>query len=251
MADRPRLNEDVQLLVAADVLERFLWVGYGPDVAEAVNALQGSALIPADLLAHYPVVLPRPRAGRERDEAGETRTLAALTSQAIQFVDRVAGDPDAIFRAAFSNIYSFARDNLSAQQGWFANNEFTGARLSALGRIALRWTVEDEATGDVSVRFLARALVLNCESVVGVLRALPTSWRRLAHTSRAAWAEGTVGSRDVRFFAGADGTGELTIRGESVENALVSMDEVTTALDQVAVPIQSIGATLSGILQRY
>jgi hypothetical protein len=235
--------------VAADVLERFLWVGYAPDVAEAVSALEGSPLIATGVFEPYPEVLAQPRR-REPQDIGEARTLGALTSQAIQFVDRVAQDPDAIFRAAFRTVYSFARDNLSAKQGWFSNGEFTEARLSALGRIALRWTVEDE-TGDVSVRLLARALQLNCESVFGELRRLPILWRRLAYTSRAVWAEGTVGSRDLRFFAGFGGTAELTVRAESVRDALVSVDEVTSSLDRAAEPIQSIGAALSAILQRF
>lgn len=252
MSTNPPIEEGARWLVATDILERFLWVAYGPDVRQVVSAIEESPAIRRTPLERpIPIATPwlRPRLDEE-DDRGAIRGLAVSVSRALEFVDRVAADPDIVFEAAYGTLHAFAKLNLQAEHGWFADSDVTRALLSPATHVALRWTVVDEDDGDVSVRFLARSLDLNCESVLGALAGMNVEWRRSQNTAQAVWAEGTVGSRDVRFFAAADGTAELALRGGSLADALATVDQLAGALDQVTERVESIETLVSGMLQR-
>lgn len=253
MASRHPTREGLRLVVAADLLERFLWVAYRPYVAAAIDAIDRNAEVTAALAAPLlPVGPPVPLGfGRERkEEEIEARGLAALVSHAFDFVDRVSDNPDVVFRAVFQNLYDFARQNLLIDNGWFDDSNVTGSRQSETGQVAYRWMVEDEDSGNITARFLGRSLLFNCEAVLGSVRQLDVSWRRGASTTQAAWAEGASGPRDVRFVAAADGTAELTIRGDSVPASLQIVEAFAAALDRVSVRIESMDSLVSTALTR-
>jgi hypothetical protein len=252
-AKRPSA-EGLRLLAASDLLERFLWVGSRPDVEAALDSIDRSdvgrvAAAAAPPLPLEPFLRP-PRVEEGGAEELEARGLSRVISRAFEFVDRVSDDPDVVFRAVFQNLYGFARENLTSEHSWFDNSNVTGSRQSEARHLAYRWIVEDEASGNIAARFLARSLVFDCEKVYSGLRRLDVAWRRSGRTKQAVWAEGASGARDIRFFASADGTAELAVRGGSVSDALQTVETFAAALDAESMPIESMDSVLASILSR-
>lgn len=210
----------------------------------------GSAALAAPSLPIEPFLAPRRVQEQADEEAEGARGLSRFVARAFEFIDRVSGDPDVVFRAVFRNLYGFARENLANERGWFDDSDVTGSRRSATGHISYRWFVEDDAAGSIAARFLARSLSFDCDKVLGSVRELDVAWRRIASTQQAVWAEGATGARDVRFFASADGTAELAIRGGSVAEGLQIVEAFAAALDRVATPIESMDSLLSSVLSQ-
>jgi hypothetical protein len=134
LGSRPPSEQAIQLLLAVDVLERLIWVGYGPDVADAVNALESSQVTATTYFELRPVTLPPPgRQQRTAEEVSEVRTLGALAAQEMKFIESVASDPDVLFRAVFRNLYGFARGNLRSDRGGLRTASLRGHEYQIAG----------------------------------------------------------------------------------------------------------------------
>jgi hypothetical protein len=249
LSRRPPAEETAALARATDVLNRVLWVGYRPDVAEAVAALEASALY-----ARFDIGSARPRRIRHGVDAAQDiaqpRSLRALADKNIEFLRAVADNPDQLFVSAFQSVYQFALANLESNEGWFTDNDFTQAFVSEHKGVSVRMTTEDEEIGDVSARVLSRSLVFDCHAVRAALADSSVAWRRIGSSDYSMWAEGVSETQDVRVFAAAQGTSEVVVRGKLAAASAETIRRVAATLEHTVEPVESMTTVFEAAFPR-
>jgi hypothetical protein len=247
-------HREAQLLEAGRILQRFVRVGYAPDVAACVRAIE------AELGSNVMHVLaesqapdrdaaqgddgPEEDGEDDEDEAGRSGEGSSAQKRAryrAMTVHWTLHKGRGMVAMPLSDLLRFARDNLlplgdlPAPGGFFSDNEWSQA-VSRVGS-SHRWF--SHGTGVLRAVSLTRGRVFELDSARAAVGNLDVQWRspvaaseRPAHARRpAVFLEGASAATDIRVVCDAEGMATIMIRARSREEAFAWLHRLAEALD--------------------
>src|SRR6202521_420154 len=218
-------------LRGAFLLERFMWLGFAPDVSACLETLRATLpsrpLLDASELMLTRKSRPTRRIAADEANAEQNKTLMQLIARSQQVKSAALWSP-------LLTAFELAERNLalSPAAGPFANHPASSAEISSEGEAAWRWFLTDPDNGGLLGRVLVRSLVLPFESIQALVDWPNSSWRTVRSNSDLMHFEGVVDSADVRMLGLSGGTMEVTVRGGEADSAISVFDRLANRLSQ-------------------
>jgi hypothetical protein len=256
--------------MAADLLDRFVRVGYPPDILDCAIAVRDVLRI-ADAVGEMELIRDRIRPStkvlkRYSDSGHMPGTSARLQEYRAEAVNLAASAGVELGTVPVLRLLEVVQRHMVAAAptadlepshararpgGFFSDNEHS--RAGATPRICYRSYVR--GTHQVHARLLARCLELDSSRI---LESIPiTAEQRRVAQIQEQWfqVEGAVGSTDLRVVGGPSAMMEVLIRAVSIDTALALLERLVEDLgDAVPRAVESVGLLvrerLSGSLDR-
>jgi hypothetical protein len=245
-----------QWILAADILERYVSVGYVPDVVDCITGIRsvlpiGYLMKRVELLSERarpieqliqgrPAVRKVHHGLKPEDDADKQQVASDPGNQNGSRPERaslIVAMGEEFLLVPLARLYQLVQENTgeyrsARQHGLFDDNAYTEARATSW--IAYRWYVKGDR--EVEARFMARRLYLNARIVLDVLEHLNISGDRIRRRARLGgddgWLhfEGVIGASDLRVTGGSKAVVEVSIRSESRQHGLELLSNVVVAI---------------------
>ncbi len=266
MSSEPVDRRIRQALISADLLDRFVRVGFPPDILDCANAVRdilGITDVTHAMAVIQDRIAPSTKVLKRYSDSGHMPgTPARLAEYRAESVNLTTSAGAELVMVPLLRLLQVVQEHLvdtasvdearligarARSGGFFADNEYSRARSTPW--ICYRWYVR--GTHQVHARLLARCLELDLGRI---LDSIPISaeQRRMDQVQEH-WfqVEGAVGSTDLRIVGGPSAMMEVLIRAVSTEAALELLARLVEGLgDAVPVPVNSVGPVVRARLEQ-